>query len=348
MRSTLFLQMSNKLNDTDKGRLNDLPVTLENTGFAPDEMIACGKCRRSNPPNRLKCFYCGSGLAVELERSDLVRPTLRKLEEWEKGFNLVLLSERAADADLRSIAGECGLELDVLKKIVDSGGPMPLARVESEPEATIIRTRLKKLGIESGIVSDEVLDPARPPKRVRGIEFADSGLTVRDFNTDEKTLIAAADLFLLVTGSLFELKTHSFEKRKKGKARIVDQSDTSTDEAVIDIYASESRSGFRIYQSGFDFSCLGSEKGLIAADNLPKLLRRLTAVSPAARLVDNYSSVRDALDAVWELNSHKDFEGLRRSGFGKTNFGSMTTVSNDAQFNRFSRMQRQLWQKRDR
>jgi len=219
---------------------------------------------------------------------------------------------------------------------------MPLARVESEREAAIIVERLTRSGVECCVVSDEKLDPGNPPKRIRGVEFTVDGFTVTDFNTAEKTSIGASDLVLIVIGQIFELKTHSFEKRKKGKSKIVAQSDTSSDEGMIDIYDRENQTGFRIYESGFDFSCLAGEKGLLAADNFPKLIRKISETARSGKTVDNYLSVRDALDAVWELSSHKDFEGLRRSGFGKADFGNTLTVSNLTQFNRFSRMQRQL------
>ena len=338
--------MTTHLNETeenvDVSGIKDLPVTLENPGFAADEMTPCGKCGRSNPPNRSKCFYCGSDLSVAEKYTESIRPALRKLEEWEKGFNVILFKRSETLAELRQIAGEIGLELDQLKKITEMGASLPLARVESEQEAALIQNRVSKYGFECRIVSDEELDMARPPRRLRGLVFTNAGLIVTDFNSGERTMIAADDLALIVTGKLFELRTHSFEKRKKGKSKVIDQSDSSSDEAVIDIYDRKSNVGFRIYESGFDFSCLGKEKGLLAADNFPKLLQKLREASPAAKVVDNYRSIRDALEAVWELTLHKDFEGLRRSGFGKADFGKAVTVSNHAQFNRFSRMQRQL------
>ena len=326
----------------DASSLNDLPLTLESPGFAADEMTACAKCGRSNPPTRLKCFYCGADIAVAEKYAEHVRPTLRKLEEWEKGFNVVFVKRGGTGPDLRSIAGEVGLDPSVLGRITAGSAPMPLARVETEREAALIVERLTRSGIECSVVSDEKLDPGTPPKRLRGIEFTGDSITVTDFNTAEKAKIGANDLVIIVIGQLFALKTHSFEKRKKGKSKVIAQSDASSDEGVIDIYTRETENGFRIYESGFDFSCLAGEKSLLAADNFPKLIRRMSEMARSAKIVDTYLSVRDALDAVWELSSHKDFEGLRRSGFGKADFGNTLTVNNHAQFARFSRMQRQL------
>ena len=70
--------------------LKDLPVQAENPAFKPEEMILCAKCRRTNPPTRLACFYCGAPLEISEAQSKNLKPNLRKLEIWEKGFNLIL------------------------------------------------------------------------------------------------------------------------------------------------------------------------------------------------------------------------------------------------------------------
>src|SRR5688500_2575287 len=59
--------------------------------FTAEELIACEKCARANAPTRMNCLYCGALLPVTEQRAELVRPTLKKLEEWEQGINVVLL-----------------------------------------------------------------------------------------------------------------------------------------------------------------------------------------------------------------------------------------------------------------
>ncbi len=44
--------------------LKDIPLQMENPAFNPEEMILCAKCARTNPPTRLKCFYCGAELEI--------------------------------------------------------------------------------------------------------------------------------------------------------------------------------------------------------------------------------------------------------------------------------------------
>ena len=70
--------------------LQDLPVQTESIAFKPEEMISCAKCERTNPPNRLNCLYCGGELEIPEAQSKFLKPNLRKLENWEKGFNVVL------------------------------------------------------------------------------------------------------------------------------------------------------------------------------------------------------------------------------------------------------------------
>jgi hypothetical protein len=321
-----------------------LPATLENPGFASEAMILCGHCKRTNPPTRLNCIYCGKELGVDPDRSDLVRLNPRRLESWEKGFNVVRHRPRetSAEADLRMLSNDLALDRDALQKIMLANGPMPFARVENEPEADLICSRLRQLGIDCIVLTDGALDPDRQPRRLRGLEFSADEIVAIDFNTGEYVAMAADDLVLIVIGTLFERKTASLEKRKKSGSQIIDQAETASDESVVDLYSRGDHCGLRIYASGFDFSCLGSEKNILAAQNMPRLVRRLSEMSPAAKLVEEYVKIRNVLDAVWELESRKNSEGLRRSGFGKADFGNVVTVTNLSQFNRYSRMQRHL------
>ncbi len=88
------------------GWLNDLPIQAENPAFKPEEMILCRKCERKNPPTRLDCFYCGAELEFIEAQSGFIKPNLRKLENWEKGFNLIYspVSQNFDDARLSEIA----------------------------------------------------------------------------------------------------------------------------------------------------------------------------------------------------------------------------------------------------
>ena len=63
--------------------------------FAPEQMVACEECLRANPPTRMACLYCGRKLPQTPQGTALQRPALKKLEEWEHGFNVVTLAPAA-------------------------------------------------------------------------------------------------------------------------------------------------------------------------------------------------------------------------------------------------------------
>lgn len=321
--------------------INDMRVQSENIAFDADQMLTCGKCGRANPPNRVKCLYCGTGLEVPDERAVQVVSASRKLESWEKGYNIVLLPP-ASIADFAEIAKAVSLDAAALREIVDTDRPMPAARVESEKEAEILAGILNRKGLETAIIADRSLADEIPPKRLRGMSFDGENLTVTLFNTGETEEIKNTDLALIVTGAIFEQKTESIEKRKKRESKTLEEWETSADEGLIDIYTSTDPAGFRIPTKGFDFSCLGSEKGILAGENIGKLAAKLREFAPGARLADGYLSDKRALGYVWEVERRNDSRGFRRSGFGKKDLGKIASSSNLRQFNKYSRLQWQL------
>jgi len=322
--------------------LKDLPVQTENIAFKPDEMITCAKCERLNPPTRLKCFYCGDELAVTDAQGKFIKPNLRKLEIWEKGFNVIFTQSSQAldETKLAETAALLKLEKDILEKLTESTSPLPLVRVESQREAEVLQTRLREISVETLILSDETLAVEKPPRRLRGIEFIDDKLILILFNQDEIIEIQSDDFALIVTGAISERKIAATEKyNKKGENKILDTSETASDETLIDIYSRRDSAGFRIYSKGFDFSCLGEAKEILAKDNIKKLVDKLRDYAAQAKYVDDYLPNRSILANIWEVEQRTDSQGLKREGFGKFNLGNVTTVSNLSQFTKYSRLQ---------
>jgi len=331
-------------NINQEDRLKDLPVQTENIAFKPEEMILCEKCSRNNPPNRLKCFYCAAELKLSDEQAELVKPVLRKLELWEKGFNLIIQPDSTNFNELNAteISKNIGFESEIVQKIVDSKKKVPIARVETQNEAEIVKKILHRYGLETKIVSDESLALEKVPKRLRGIEFLDDKLILILFNQDEIVEISREDLALIVTGAVFEKKTESIEKRKKGESKILDATETASDEMLIDIYSKQDSTGFRILSKCFDFSCLETEKTMLATENMKRLAVKLQEFSQNARTIKDYLSVREILGNVWELESRKDSLGLKRHSFGKFDFSNVSSSNNLQQFTKYSRLQWQI------
>lgn len=324
--------------------LKNMPIQSESIAFKPEDMILCRKCGKSNPPTRFNCFYCAAELEISATGAHQPKLNLRKLESWEKGFNLIYFPELTAhsDPDLASIERFLSVEREVLQNVLRLAKPLPLVRLESHQQAETAVQNLSRFGLSCLIVSDESLRAEKLPVRLRGMEFRDKSLVLTSFNKGEKNEVAAQDVLMIVTGALFESKTESVEKRKKKELKVLHEMQTSSDEVLIDLYCSSDTDGYRIPGKGFDFSCLGTEKGLLAVENMRKLTSRLRDFAPDAVFVDDYVANRVVLDTVWEIDQRKDSLGLRRSGFGKTDFGKIVSSNNLQQFTKYSRLQRHL------
>ncbi len=320
----------------------DPAIQTENIAFDTDQLIGCSACGRMNPPNRFKCLYCARELGISTEDASSITPVLRKLDVWERGFNLITLT---AEPDVRGaeIAKLLSAEMAEISAIIDAATPLPLVRVETASEATLLKTRLGQRGVACMVVTDVDLLPDRLPVRLRGIELTDGGLVLQNFNTDAITAIRSGDLALMVTGQLTAERVDKLEKKRRGgKTKLLDEVSTASAEPVLDIYVGKDPTGHRVYLTGFNFSCLGADKGLIAGENMLRLAAALRRHAPNAKFVDNYSAVKQALGGVWELESRNDPQGLKRSGFGRVEFGSVTSSNNLKQFTKYSRLQRFL------
>jgi hypothetical protein len=328
----------------DKGGdewVNNVPVTSENIAFSTEEMITCGKCSRVNPPNRLKCLYCAAALEISAEQADNVVPSSRKLENWEKGYNVVFIPSAAGgnEISLIEISKAVLLDPEVLREIIDANRPMPIARVESEKEAEVLAGILGRKGVETSIIADRSLAEDVLPKRLRNMRFEDDVLTVTLFNTGETEEVKSSSLALIVTGAIFAQRTETIEKRKKRETKTLEEWETASDEGLIDIYTAADPAGFRIPAKGFDFSCLGSSKGILAGENIRRLVARLREFAPEAKLAGGYLSDKRALGHIWEVERRNDFKGFRRSGFGKSDLAKTSSSNNLGQFTKYSRLQ---------
>jgi len=310
----------------------------EKIGFANGQLVPCEKCGRANAPNRSKCVYCGTGLAVSSASAETI--SLRRLETWERGWNVIATRFRP-NIDQAKIARIVGLDPEQIFSVITAQVPLPLARAETSGEAEILVDKLTALGVICRSISDEVLEADELPTRLGSIEFNDSNMSVRNFNTREAASFGYDDLAVIVTGELISDRTDVLEKKRRrgGKTKVLDQVQISADEAVIDIYIRSDPRGYRINLAGFDFSCLGDAMSLYASENIRSLVGELRERSRSARLISDYPKISRLLEPVWALESRKDSRGLQRAGFGKVEFASTASTSNLQQFTKYSRLQ---------
>lgn len=323
--------------------LKDLPKEPAAERFTAQQMSLCEACGRSNAPTRLSCLYCGAAMKVAAENAALARPVLRRLENWEKGWNVVYLpaeSETFDEVKLAHIADFLRLDRAEFDKILTSRRALPVAQAENETEAAVVQNHLKLNGFETAIIRDADLEINSSPRRVRRLEFGDNQINLHLIGkTDEKLTLDAADIQLLIVGAIFERQVENREQRKgRNGFEIKDSRELSSDEQIIDFYVLGDKTGYRISAKNFDFSCLGAEKRMLAHQNFGILLERLKEKAKNAVLDDSYKRLRAALNPIWQLDQRNESLGWQHEGIGKISIDNRLTVNNSHQFLRYSRM----------
>ncbi|MGE3465509.1 MAG: hypothetical protein AB7J13_01135 [Pyrinomonadaceae bacterium] len=306
-------------------------------GFDPVAMTACSRCLRNNPPDRCDCIYCGHALEIDPERHN-VKVVLRELESWERGWNLIV-RPASGHIDLAGIAALLAVDEESVRQAFATEMPIPLVRVENEAKAKVVAKKLATLGLNCLELSDDVLIGDRPPVRIRRIDIEDFRLRLQDFNTSAVAMIERSELALVVVGTLISRTTETTEKKRGSGTSVLDHTATSLDESVIDLYTRTDQIGYRAHVVGFDFSCLGPDKSLLATTNILRLAEVISEFAPAAVVNDQYERVRPFLDGVWKFDSRTDRKGSNRTGFGNRKYARVGSTNNLTQFTKFSRLQ---------
>lgn len=311
-------------------------------------MLECEKCSRKSPPARSACLYCGAPLAGAVDRSRPIRKMPRILDEWEKGFNVVVKpiadqTGRFERVNVEEIAAELDLVVDDLIKLFSANVPFPAARVESSAEAEAISAVLREYGVETEVVADQKLGLSSPQKRVRAVAIKGGSISFTLFNTGDLENFSSEDLKLIVTGSVFEKTIETVEKHsKKHTNKTLNIGHTARDQRMIDVYAGNEMIGYRIIPTGFDFSALGAEMSILATENLQKLFVKLSNCIANGEAINGYDEIRNSLTNIWSFEEVNSTKGVTKKGVGNVNVARQTIVTNLNQFTRFSRLCRQF------
>ena len=329
--------------EPDGNLFNGMQIRTEEIGFAVGEMIACGQCGRSNAPNRAACIYCASPLDIPAGTAAAGRLNLRRPETWESGWSIIILPMENVTAEkIAELAAMFSIENESFAGLLEKRITLPVIRVGSEEDARLAASKLEAAGTAYRLLTDESLAAKTPPIRIRELEFTENQLVITPFNSGPAVTVGRDDLILIVIGKLLEFRSEMIATRKKKQSLISNEIQSSADEAVIDIYSRNSESGWRIREKGFVFSCLGMERSIIAGQNMETLATRLREFSPNAKFVDDYTSVRKALNDVWALEESRESLGVHRSITGRVDIGSRNISNNTNQFTKYSRMHRHL------
>jgi hypothetical protein len=334
-------------NDEDELPLTeeDASATFATRAFTPAEMVACDACLRGNPPTRMNCLYCGAALPASASGDDLRRPTLRPLEAWEQGFNVVLVPGESGGLSVDSLteaAALLRLEAGQLREMTTAQTHLPLARAATRDEAALVERKLRALGWRVEIVPDEELGvETHAPKRIRKLEIGADALVGWTSVEGEAASVAWESITLLVAGRIAR-KRIEIEERRGGRhgagGEVVETREFHEDESVLDLYVAGSLTGWRIMAENFDYTCLGAAKSLTAAENFKRLAETLGQRAPRAVYDDSYRGVRHHLKFAWPPAERTEAGNLRRVHPGRYNAEAVTNVTNEMQFTRYGRL----------
>ena len=316
----------------------------EPQGFSAEQMIRCEECLRANPPTRVNCLYCVAPLPLTETSARLVKPVLRPPEKHQLGYNNILLPQDQAVSD--SVVAEAAtllkLSAENVRDCLSQNVPLPVARTASREESELVTQRLRDLGLQCLSVSDAELGLSfsdNAVRRVRSMMFDDFSLTIQQAGAAEQTNVSWSDIVFILTGRLVETRIEIKERMtRKTENEILDTSEFFRDEYVIDFYAAEHSSTWRVSANGFDFSCLGRDKALVVNENAGRLLRLMIEKSVNAKVDDSYARVRNLLELAWATQPETQSSGWRRERPGKLSVGVSTIKSNETQFTRYSRL----------
>ncbi len=344
-----------KFDDEEVAGLNlDAVLPTEPRGFTFAQMIVCDECLRANAPTRDECLYCTAPLPVTEDSLRLRQPSLRPLEKWEQGFNCILMPKARADflsdEQLAEAANFLRMETDALKKIVGACQPLPLARAATQDGANAIRYRLADVqrSFDVLIVADNDLAlESKPPIRLRALELTNDGLIGHSVGDYSAEVVSWERIQLLVNGRLYVRRVEVQERLKRGgsEGEIIEAHEFGADEALLDVYAALDPGEWihwRISSAGFDFSCLGEKKTLLAARNFQTLIEILRQQASHARFDDSYKALRHTLSTAWPPEQRTESRGWQRERPGKYTTEAVTTSDNEKQFTLYSRLQNYL------
>jgi hypothetical protein len=328
------------LSESDKAALANAESvsTSKLESFAPEALVVCEACLRTNPPTRARCIYCGAQLQDAGQDVNAVQTTAPESTSQQFDHYVVLLpdaKQEFTEERITQIASLLHLKLTELASAFEAGGPLPLFGAPTADEATRFAEDIRGLGLQTVTVNDEALTTTAPPRKIRGLELSDESLMALPSSPDEQPSLWG-DLFLVVTGRLITSRTEIEERQRKRS-----QPDAShpllDDEGVMDLYLKSNNGPWRIFGNTFDFGCLQNEKRLTAFENFNALIDLFRQRAPGIEIDASYHRKRLLLAKVWPLETKSSKRELRRNA-GKLGLSTITTTDNESQFSKYSRL----------
>ena len=305
--------------------------------FSASELVQCGACARANPPTRGSCLYCGAALTVT-ERNAFSRAPEPETERRSGvTFHVVALDAGQIEIGLvHQLAEMLSIKPAELKALLAHPTGAPVLAVKSGTQAQAAAQRLSEHGVRTRVISDEQLCPERSPVAISALEILEDALVGR-VGRSSQTISASWDQITLVVIGRLYFETREIDQKRSRAKQIIDEREMLTDEAVLDLYRRGEEYGWRIRAGNFDFSCLGEDKKLTTFANFTSLASLLRKHAAAAVFDYGYVRLRGALNDVWPGEPSPSPKERRRTAFGDLD-SSVTSIDNELQFTRYSRL----------
>jgi hypothetical protein len=270
-------------------------------------------------------------------------PTLRPVQEWERGFTVVLapLDEEAPTAhQLVRLCEIARMDEETARAFLAARVSLPVARVGTAAEAGLVARLLGAADLGAAVLPDERLALDRQTRRVREIRLGPASL-------DALVLWGAWDslprdeVALAVEGRVVGTKVEIVEGAGRGRRGASDPGETAqffVETHVVDVYGPTLERSFRVKADSFDFACLGVPPGPRLDDNVAALTGLLSQYLGPSRYDASYSRVARLVGHAWPAESQVQSHGLKRRGDFRKYTRSSVTTDGLAQFTRYSRM----------
>jgi hypothetical protein len=247
---------------------------------------------------------------------------------------------RLDQAALNDIAELVQIKPSDLQSLLTHSMGAPVFVATSEQRARIAATKLEARGVSTEVISDEQLAIADAPKPISALRIQDDKVLGSVGRSVHMVEALWANVRLIVVGRLY-FATKEIDQKQNRSQQVADEREMSSDEAVLDVYFADDVHGWRIRAASFDFSCLGDRKQLTAFANFSALIGLFHERASAAAFDDSYINLRVALNSVWPDEPTASAKERRRSGFRALD-SSITSIDNELQFTRYSRLLRHL------
>jgi hypothetical protein len=278
----------------------------------------------------------------EVEGSAAPRvPTLRPVEEWERGHTVVLAPLDADGPTASQTARLCEatrMELETAEAILAARTSLPVARVSTSGEAELVARLLGDEDLGATIVSDDALGMRDQLRRVRELRFTEETLEL-ELLWGGRAAIARDEIAAIVEGRIVTTRVDLIEGagRRSTSRDLVDASQTHSEASFVDVYGPSLDESYRIKTDSFDFGCVGRPSHRLD-ENVAALGRALARFAGASRYDAAYSRLVRLLDHAWPRASRVDSRGLARKGDFRKYTASAVITDGQAQFTRYSRM----------